>query len=148
MRRKLLVALVLFLTAGAPNLFAQQANGGGWFVIFVTSPLPGQAEVNLGFNVKETRKGVQGHLNYHNRATGLKVNGPVTHVYPGQCSENAVWFRGECEDGSCEFHFEVSDNGEPNRGRDMICDYQVIQTNQGAEASDFEELTRGNIQVR
>ena len=153
MRRNLLVVFVVLLTAGTTNLFAlDKANGGGWFTVgFVPPPGPSDAEANFGFNAKYTRRGVQGHLNYHNRATGLTVNGPVTDFSPGSCpdtGEATAVLSGFCKDGSCSFEFEVIDNGEPGKGRDRICRYHVFENDEGPDSNFDRLLNSGNIQVR
>jgi hypothetical protein len=156
MHRYLLAAIIVVATLISSDSYAQtaldKATGGGWFNVgFVPTDPSAEQEANLGFTVRKGKRGPEGHLNYHNRLTGLNVNGPVTSASRGECPLNGLpsaIFRGNCDDGSCSFWFEVVDAGEPGKGRDEICQYEVTKTNQGTDSNFERFLNKGNFDVR
>ena len=156
--RRYRLAFAVVIALATTNAFSQTttatptSSGGGWFpagVVFF--PTFGEQEANFGYSARVGPNGFQGHLNYHNRTTGLTVNGPVTNVESSNCFGlgPSVILSGTATDGS-NFFFEVMDNGEPGKGNDRICKFTVSRATAAAppDTNTNVLLTGGNIQSR
>lgn len=77
MKVKLVVLAVFSIMLGG-CIGEGKVTGGGWIVAS-----DGVRKANYGFNGSSCDEVVKGHFNYHDKATGMKINGDV--ISAGVC---------------------------------------------------------------
>lgn len=143
------VAMASLLSVAALAGSGPKATGGGQIIVGTTGG-PGDT---IAFNAQPDGSGAKGQVQYVDRE-----DGKIVEVYHGAVTcyrtvtSNSARFAGTwTNQGSGTFEIFVEDNGEPNRGNDMIFIDQTDPPDCLDDEDDHPDdplgLGRGNIQV-